>query len=108
MKKCKICKKAVKWGKYATKKELATGVCVACMQKPFAITSVARADLLENFRARDIARLDDYSMDYIARKMADSYVENSFWVDLDIVAINILEDIKIKRQNNEPKFQTSR
>lgn len=89
--KCKLCSKPVKWGKFATKREKESGICPDCMSKPFNITSVARADLLDNFRPEQVAKFDDADMARLARKMADAYCEGSYWQDLKIIGDYILE-----------------
>ena len=50
----------------------------------FPITCVARADLIRCGFSVD--RVSDATMTELADKMADSYVENVFWIDLDIIA----------------------
>jgi len=66
-------------------------LCVECWFQPFAITSVCRADLQEYLAAEEIARFDDADMEYLARKMADAYTEQVFWIDLEIIAQAIAE-----------------
>jgi hypothetical protein len=59
--------------------------------KSFPITSVCREDLLQaGFKREDIAKLDDDDMTYLASKMADAYM-NVFWIDLGIIAEEIIE-----------------
>ena len=62
------------------------------MDKAFSITSVCREDLTEKFSQEQIEKLDDFDMARLASKMADTYVENSFWIDLEILAEYILEE----------------
>jgi hypothetical protein len=50
----------------------------------FKITSVHRDDLEE--RGFDTSKVDDAAMERLARKMADAYVENCFWDDLETIA----------------------
>lgn len=53
-------------------------------QEFFPITSVSRADL--EGRGFNTARVSDATMTRLASKMADAYCEQSFWIDLDIIA----------------------
>jgi hypothetical protein len=92
IKKCKLCKEELDWGKYASKADIKSGICSSCMEKPFPITSVARADLLNSFRPQDLVKFDDVGMERLASKMADAYTGNEvFWIDLQILGENILE-----------------
>jgi hypothetical protein len=52
--------------------------------KYFAITSVAKEDL-ESI-GYNTKKVSDTMMTRIASKMADTYVENSFWIDLEFFA----------------------
>lgn len=60
--------------------------------KAFPITSICRTDLKDSFTDEEINKLDDGDMSYLASKMADAYLETSFWVDMRIIAEYILED----------------
>ena len=62
--------------------------------KMFCITSVCRADLEEHFAQKQIESLTDEDMERIASKMGDAYVENSFWIDLDIITNDVLDNKK--------------
>lgn len=53
-------------------------------QECFKITSVARADLEE--AGFDTRKVEDATMRRLASKMAEAYCENSFWIDLKILA----------------------
>jgi len=53
----------------------------------FPITSVDRGDL--EAAGFDATSVDDSTMLDLARKMADAYVENAFWIDLEIIAEEI-------------------
>lgn len=57
----------------------------------FTITSVHRDDLKD--KGFDVSKVDDATMEQLARKMSEAYVENGFWVDLDIIA----EDLGIPK-----------
>ena len=58
----------------------------------FEVTAVSRDDLkAAGFMADEV---DDKTMERLASKMADAYVESSFWTDLEIIA----EDLGIKRE----------
>ena len=50
----------------------------------FRITSVHRDDL--ELRGFDTSKVDDFTMERLARKMADAYIENCFWDDLETIA----------------------
>ena len=50
----------------------------------FKITSVARADLEDI--GYDPSFTDDATMERLASKMADAYLDNGFWIDLPILA----------------------
>jgi hypothetical protein len=67
------------------------------MFQPFEITSVSREDLQEYFSKEDIALLDDGSMARIASKMADDYLEQMYWLSLEIITKRVLEEIKKER-----------
>ncbi len=55
-------------------------------QKEFPITSICREDLKElGFTDEQIARLSDEDMEAIASKMADLYLDQGFWEDLQFV-----------------------
>lgn len=58
----------------------------------FPITSLSREDIAElGFKGAE--NLSDSVMERIARKMADAYLESSFWVDLDIM-VSDFTDLK--------------
>lgn len=58
----------------------------------FEITAVSRDDLkAAGFMADEV---DDKTMERLASKMADAYIEYSFWTDLEIIA----EEFGIKRE----------
>jgi lipoate synthase len=60
----------------------------------FPITSVSRDDLIDaGFDASDVS---DDIMTELASKMANAYVENTFWIDLGIIA----EDLGVKKFND--------
>ena len=69
-------------------------ICPDCWYKPFEITSVYRADLQDKFSEKEIAKFDDTKMAYMARKMADAYCENVFWIDLEIITQYILSELR--------------
>jgi hypothetical protein len=56
----------------------------ALFKEAFPITSVSRADL--EGEGYDTSAVDDTIMSRLAEKMANTYVENSFWIDLGIIA----------------------
>jgi hypothetical protein len=60
--------------------------------KPFEVTSVCRADILDGgeFTREEVLKLDDDDMKQIASKMADAYCDNGFWIDLPIMVEHII------------------
>ena len=64
------------------------------LNKPFKITSICRADLIGDnigYTEDQVLKITDYQMAQIARRMADTYVENSFWIDAKIITPFITE-----------------
>ena len=81
------------WGPWMREAlELGGAVETDPMHKPFAITSVCRADLKRCFSAEEIAQFDDGDMKRLADKMGDWYVDQSFWTDLELAGRRILAD----------------
>ena len=58
------------------------------MSKGFNITSVSREDL--ESRGFDTTNITDAQMEELARKMCDDYLEQMFWISLDIIAEDIM------------------
>lgn len=58
------------------------------MSKGFNITSVSREDL--ESRGFDTTNITDEQMEELARKMCDDYLEQLFWISLDIIAEDII------------------
>ena len=58
------------------------------MNKWFNITSVSREDL--ESRGFDTTNITDAQMEELARKMCDDYLEQMFWISLDIIAEDIM------------------
>ena len=58
------------------------------MSKEFEITSVTREDL--EYRGFDTTNITDEQMEELARKMCDDYLEQMFWISLDIIAEDII------------------
>ena len=58
------------------------------MNKGFNITSVSREDL--ESRGFDTTNITDAQMEELARKMCDDYLEQMFWISLDIIAEDIM------------------
>ena len=58
------------------------------MSKEFNITSVSREDL--EYRGFDTTNITDEQMEELARKMCDDYLEQMFWISLDIIAEDIM------------------
>lgn len=83
------------------------------MNKPFPITSVCRADLLEEIknhyspptgriRQHDISddeakkvalKITDDQMILLAEKMANAYCDSDFWIELEVLVPDILEGL---------------
>jgi hypothetical protein len=81
--KCKVCSKKVNGQ---------DKICSECWDKPFKITSVCRADLQDYFSEEEIAGLEDGDMARIARKMAEAYCDQVFWIHLEMTGEYVLED----------------
>ena len=58
------------------------------MSKEFKITSVTREDL--EMRGFDATNITDAQMERLAQKMCDDYLEQMFWISLDIIAEDII------------------
>ena len=58
------------------------------MNKEFNITSVSRQDL--EYRGFDTTNITDAQMERLAQKMCDEYLEQMFWISLDIIAEDIM------------------
>ena len=58
------------------------------MNKEFNITSVSREDL--EYRGFDTTNITDAQMERLAQKMCDDYLEQMFWISLDIIAEDIM------------------
>lgn len=58
------------------------------MSKEFKITSVTREDL--EMRGFDTTNITDAQMERLAQKMCDDYLEQMFWISLDIIAEDII------------------
>lgn len=70
---------------------VASEYCVACWYRPFQVTSVCRADLVEVLALKQIAQFTDADMKRLAEKMAAAYTGSGmFWIDLGIVAKGVL------------------
>lgn len=54
------------------------------MKEHFEITSVSRADLEE--KGFDVSDVTDETMERLASKMADDYLEQMYWISLEIIA----------------------
>ena len=66
--------------------------------KPFPITSICREDLIQYFTEKQIASLSDTDMERIADKLSDAYM-NVFWIDMQIIVEQMLEDKKEENKN---------
>lgn len=58
------------------------------MNKGFNITSVSRQDL--EMRGFDTTNITDEQMERLAQKMCDDYLDQMFWISLDIIAEDIM------------------
>lgn len=58
------------------------------INKEFKITSVTREDL--EMRGFDTTNITDAQMERLAQKMCDDYLEQMFWISLDIIAEDII------------------
>jgi hypothetical protein len=69
------------------------------IDKPFQVTSVCKRDILGliedekglSFTRKDVLKLTEADMGRIADKMSNAYVENGFWIDLEIITEAYLE-----------------
>jgi len=60
--------------------------------KPFSIASVCREDMLQaGISRKNIAKFTDVDMERLANKLGNAYM-NVFWIDLSILAEEMLED----------------
>ena len=66
------------------------------MRDSFEITSVSRADLEE--LGYNTSKVSDEKMEYLAKKLADDYLEQMFWISLDIIAEHM--DIPKRRKRH--------
>ena len=58
------------------------------MSKEFKITSVTREDLED--RGFDTTNITDTQMEELARRMCNDYLEQMFWISMDIIAEDIM------------------
>ena len=60
------------------------------LNKPFHISSICRLDLVNDERTeKQVLRMSDYEMDYLARKMGD-VMQECYWDALEVVLDDIL------------------
>lgn len=59
------------------------------MSKEFKITSVTREDL--ECRGFDTTNITDAQMEELARRMCDDYLEQMFWLSMEIIAEDIMK-----------------
>ena len=59
------------------------------MGKEFKITSVTRQDLED--RGFDTTNITDAQMEELARRMCNDYLEQMFWLSMDIIAEDIMK-----------------
>ena len=58
------------------------------MDKEFEITSVTRQDLED--RGFDTTNITDAQMEELARRMCNDYLEQMFWLSMEIIAEDIM------------------
>ena len=61
----------------------------------FPITSVCREDIENILKIKDVD-LEDFEMKYIARKMADDYIEQLYWSSLKYIAQDYIDNVRGK------------
>jgi hypothetical protein len=61
------------------------------MKKSFQISSVCREDMTDHFLQTDIDLLTDEDMEWIARKMGDSFCDCCYWNALEVWTQAILD-----------------
>ena len=59
------------------------------MDKEFEITSVTRQDLED--RGFDTTNITDAQMEELARRMCNDYLEQMFWLSMEIIAEDIMK-----------------
>lgn len=67
----------------------------------FPITSVGRADL--EGMGYDISNVTDEQMERLASKMANAYLDQSYWIDLEIIADDVLKLQKTTHKQHKEK-----
>ncbi|MCO6042692.1 hypothetical protein NG895_02120 [Aeoliella sp. ICT_H6.2] len=60
--------------------------------RPYPIASVTKNDLLIRFSREEIDGLDYRDLEKLARRMADAYIQRSFWEDLESFVRELLEE----------------
>lgn len=63
------------------------------LYKEFKITSVTREDLADI--GFDVTNITDAQMEQLARRMCDDYLEQMFWLSMEIIAEDIMKFPKI-------------
>ena len=64
----------------------------------FKITSVHRDDI--ESLGFDVSKVADWEMETLASKMADAYCNETFWVDLEILAGEYTSAVKKEERND--------
>ncbi len=72
---------------------------VSLPQEFFEIASVSREDL--EAKGYDTSNVTDAQMRQVARRLGDAYVENGFWIDLEIIADHLEIPKKIDDDEEE-------
>ena len=91
--KCRFCPEQVKRGDNAPDRKKPRRICPECWCRPFYITGLCRADLGEYLSESQIVKFDDVKMEILSSRMANAYCDQVFWIDLQIIAKSILEDV---------------
>jgi hypothetical protein len=63
------------------------------LYKEFKITSVTREDLADI--GFDVTNITDEQMEQLAKRMCDDYLEQMFWLSMEIIAEDIMKFPKI-------------
>ena len=66
------------------------------LKDPFPILCLFRADIKERFNLTEqqALNIDDDDMWKIARQLSEAYCEHLYWIDLDVIAEDIVENVK--------------
>lgn len=67
------------------------------LNDPFPIVCLYRADIRDRFNLTEqqALNIDDNNMCNIARKMSEAYCDRIFWIDLDVLAEEVVKNVKL-------------